>query len=190
VVKNKTLDVVKESNTENKDVRVIPNIHKMKKKLRLLRVADANGVSTKQNRKEKGADIPLPLKSTKKLVSNINAEMKTREKKPGKSYETIDFIKKRSMLPTLWPSSDCEASELSKELKRKKRKEILNNEKRHDQKESKRGAFREPGFPNMLGQKVEGDKQISIDRWPSLPETEDFLQDEDFDSIGHDVEEI
>lgn len=190
-VKNKTLDVAKENNTENKDVRVMPDIHKMKKRLRLLRLAAAKGVQTKLNRKEKQAEFSVPFKSTMKIVSNVNAEKETKEKKPGKSYETIDFIEKRSMLPTLWPSSDCEAAELSKESKRKKRKEILNHEKnRHDQKECQRTEFREPGFPNMLRQKVEGDKQISTDRWPSLPETEDFLQDEDFDSIGQEVEEI
>lgn len=206
-VKNKTLDVAKENNTENKDVRVMPDIHKMKKRLRLLRLAAAKGVQTKLNRKEKQAEFSVPFKSTKKIVSNINAEIESREKKPGKSYETVDFIKKRSMLTTLWPSSDCEVAELSKELKRKKCKERLNHEKkRHDQKEYKRDAFREPGFSDILGQKVEGcmqissdrwprqkvegNKQISIDRWPSLPETEDFLQDEDFDSIGQEVEEI
>lgn len=192
-VKNNTLDGIKESNTENKEVRVIPNLHKRTKRPRLFRAAVANRGETKGSRTEKQGEFSAPFKSTKKRVSSSNAERETREKRPGKSCETINPIKKYSIIPTLRQSSDCEAAQLSKDLKRKKCKERLRDEKkRHNQRGYRQAAFRErePGFPNMPGQKIEGNSQKYLDRWPSLPETEDFFPDEGFDLIGLDVEEI
>ncbi len=211
-VKNKTLDVVRESNAENRNVRVMQNSHQMREKSRHLRVAATNGEDAKQNRKEKQAEFSEPFKRINKIASDSNAEMEAREKMPRKSSEALDSIKKHFKLQTISQSPDCEVAQLSREFKWKKCEERFNDEKkRDDQNEYKRVAFREreQGFPNMLGQKVEGNSQkgnsqkgnsqisnsqkgnsqISLDRWPSLPETEDFLQDEDFDSIGYDVEE-